>query len=369
MVFGGAGSFLSGLADGLNAARDADPLYNMEEKAKALMTFQNSDFGKQYAAHQIQQTALKKAAENNLERGLQIERVNTHPFFRDTPELQSAINDYFSTKSVFHVKRFSKQVDDGKFSGFIKVDPDLDFASSIQARQGGMQRLDSNPDSTGYNWWYHDPDSIGAKVSLANRKFGMYTHQGRKEQDIAPDAETPQDIFTTAFSKLTPDEQYHYTKQKTNFGDAVNAFINKQKGSLISLDKDFRRTLQRYNRELTMAVSEEEKNNARLKIGIARQTWEAAKAEGFGYTTLQYQEALKHIIAPHTAELGLTETKRMTAFMTDFFMEEKNKKRLHNRLIKLYGVPKNITGSPKKGSDVQKRNIAQDRFESAITGG
>ena len=62
--------------------------------------------------------------------------------------------------------------------------------------------------------------------------------------------ETPEDIFTTAFSKLTPDEQYHYTKQRTNFGDAVNEFIKEQKGSLISLDKDFRRTLQRYNHEL-----------------------------------------------------------------------------------------------------------------------
>ena len=357
MAFGGAGSFLSGLAGVLDAARD-NPLYSMEEKAKALMTFQNSDFGKQYAAHQIQQTALKKAAENNLERGLQIERVNTHPLFRDTPELQNAINNYFSTKSVFHVKRFSEQVDSGKFSGFIKVNPDLDFASSIQARQGGMLQLNSNPDSEGYKWWYHSPDSIGAKVSLANKKFGVYTHQGRKEQDIAPDAETPEDIFTTAFSKLTPDEQSLFEKQRTNFGDAVNEFIKEQKGSLISLDKDFRRTLQRYNRELTMAVSEEEKNNARLKIGIARQTWEAAKAEGFGYTTLQYQEALKHIIAPHTAELGLTETKRMTAFMTKFFMEEKNKKRLHNRLIKLYGVPNMAKGrSPRR--DARTRNVSE----------
>ena len=364
MAFTGAGAFLSGLAGGLDAARDADPLYNRELEAQALMDFQNSNLGQQYAAHQIQQTALKKAAENKISRGLEIERVNTHPFFRDTPELQSAINDYFSTKSIFEVQRFSKQVDSRKFSGFIKVDPDLDFASSKQVRQGGMQRLDSNPDSTGYNWWYHDPDSIPAKVSLANRKFGMYTHQGRKEQDIAPDAETPQDIFTTAFSKLTPDEQYHYTKQKTNFGDAVNAFIQDQEGSLIGLDKDFRRTLQRYNRELTMAVSEEEKNNARLKIGIAKQTWEAAKAEGFGYTTLQYQEALKHIIAPHTAELGLTDTKRMTAFMTDFFMEEKNKKRLHNRLIRLHGVPNMAKGrSPRRDASTIDTSTLKTHFE------
>ena len=90
----------------------------------------------------------------------------------------------------------------------------------------------------------------------------------RKDQNIALDAETPQDIFTAAFSKLSSDEQYHYTKQRASFQDATNAFIEDQKGSLIVLDKDFRRNLQRYSRELDMSVGQENRFKAENKVKL-----------------------------------------------------------------------------------------------------